>query len=238
MAISDSFVHTDPEYAHIVEAFVAEAAHDEAQALPERTRHLAIVAALLGCQGLDAFRIEVPEALAAGVTPIELKEVVYQATDYLGLGRVLPFVGALNEALEAAGVALPLEGRATVTPETRLEAGNAAQIEIFGEGMRASWETCPAERATVNRWLAANCFGDYYTRDGLSLADRELVTFCYLIAQGGCEPQATAHAGGNLNMGNDRTMLYAVVYQVLPYIGYPRSLNALACIDAAAGAAK
>lgn len=234
MAITDGFKATDPEYAGIVEAFLAEAAGDEAQSLPPRTRYLAIVAALLGCQGLDAFRAVVPEALEAGVTPVELKEVVYQATDYLGFGRVMPFVGAMNEALEAAGVELPLEGQATVTPETRLAAGNGVQIEAFGEGMRETWVNGPAERATVNRWLAANCFGDYYTRHGLTLAEREMVTFCYLVAQGGCDPQATAHAAGNFNTGNDPAFMYAVVHQILPFIGYPRSLNALACIDAAA----
>lgn len=184
---------------------MAEAAGDEAQSLPPRTRYLAIVAALLGCQGLDAFRAVVPEALEAGVTPVELKEVVYQATDYLGFGRVMPFVGAMNEALEAAGVELPLEGQATVTPDTRLAAGNGVQVEAFGEGMREAWVNGPAERAAVNRWLAANCFGDYYTRHGLTLAEREMVTFCYLVAQGGCDPQATAHAAGNFNTGNDRS---------------------------------
>ena len=45
----------------------------------------------------------------------------------------------------------------------------------------------------INRWLAANCFGDYYTRKGLDLAQRELITFCFLMAQGGCEPQLIAH---------------------------------------------
>ena len=94
MAITDGFKATDPEYAGIVEAFLAEAAGDETQSLPARTRYLAIVAALLGCQGIDAFDAVVPEALRAGVTPVELKEVVYQAADYLwpGLGLLPPAV--------------------------------------------------------------------------------------------------------------------------------------------------
>ena len=121
-----------------------------------------------------------------------------------------------------------IEDLKTTDPE------NGAPIEIFGEGMRENWVQGPRERATVNRWLAANCFGDYYTRGGLTLAEREMVTFCYLIAQGGCDLQATAHAGDNLALGNDRDFLYAVVHQALPFIGYPRSLNGLACIDAAA----
>ena len=85
----------------------------------------------------------------------------------------------------------------------------------------------------VNRWLAANCFGDYYTRTGLDLAQREMITFCFLMSQGGCEPQLIAHSKGNMNTGNDAEFLKKVVHQCLPYIGYPRSLNALNAIDKA-----
>ena len=142
---------------------------------------------------------------------------------------MLPFLKATNETFEKQGIALPLEGRATTTMEDRLEKGIAAQAEIFGEHMKEAWKA-----GHINRWLAANCFGDYYTRTGLDLAQREMITFCFLMAQGGCEPQLTAHAKGNMNMGNDKAFLIRVVSQCLPYIGYPRSLNAIACINKAA----
>ena len=102
---------------------------------------------------------------------------VYQAADYLGYGRMLPFLKATNAVFEARGIALPLPGQATITAETRLEKG--------------------------------------------------------VEAQGGCEPQLTAHAKGNMNIGNDGAFLTRVVAQCLPYIGYPRSLNAIACIQKA-----
>ena len=230
---------TDPEF---VERF-ANFAFDEVinmplvegqQPLDDRTRFMAILATLLGCQGIDEFRIMLPAALNVGLKPNEVKEIVYQAVDYLGIGRVMPFLTATNEVFKHRGIALPLENAATTTEETRLTAGNQAQIEIFGEGIRESWTKGPEERRHINKWLADNCFGDYYTRKGLDLRERELVTFCYLAAQGGCEPQLIAHAGGNMNMGNDRLFLYQIVSQCLPYIGYPRSLNALSCIDKAA----
>ena len=163
------------------------------------------------------------------MSPVTVKEMVYQATDYLGYGRMLPFLKATNETFEKQGIALPLEGQATTTMEDRLEKGIAAQAEIFGEHMKEAWKA-----GHINRWLAANCFGDYYTRTGLDLAQREMITFCFLMAQGGCEPQLTAHAKGNMNMGNDKAFLIRVVSQCLPYIGYPRSLNAIACINKAA----
>ena len=115
-----------------------------------------------------------------------------------------------------------------MTQENRLEQGVQAQAEIFGERIRQAWQT-----GTVNRWLAENCFGDYYTRRGLSLPERELITFCFLAAQGGCEPQLTAHAKGNMAIGNDAEFLTRVVLNCLPYIGDPRSLNALACVKKA-----
>ena len=54
------------------------------------------------------------------------------------------------------------------------------------------------------------------------------------LARGGCEPQLTAHIKGNMNMGNDKDYLIQAVLQCLPYAGYPRSLNAIACVNKAA----
>ena len=224
------FYETDPEFMERFEHFAFdEVVNEEGQQLDEVTRHMAVLAALLGCQGVDAFRLELPRALDGGVTPVMVKEIVYQAVDYLGIGRVLPFLNAVNEILTERGVSLPLPGQATTTMEDRLEKGAAAQAEIFGDQMREAWKS-----GHINRWLAANCFGDYYTRTGLDLKQREMITFCFLLAQGGCEPQLTSHARGNMNLGNDKDFLIRVISQCLPYVGYPRSLNAVTCVNNAA----
>lgn len=221
---------TDPEFMERYEHFAyEEVVKEEGQQLPEETRYLAILATLIGCQGVDMFREVLPKALDGALTPVMVKEVVYQTVDYLGMGRILPFLNATNEILEARGVTLPLEGQATTTFEDRLEKGIQAQADIFGDHMKEAWKG-----GHINRWLAANCFGDYYTRKGLTLAQREIITFCFLAAQGGCEPQLTSHAKGNMNLGNDKSFLIRVVSQCLPYIGYPRSLNAIRCIEQAA----
>ena len=220
---------TDKEFKEIFTHFVDEVKNEDGQQLPEETRYMAILAALMGCQGMAEFREVMPCALKTGLSAAAVKEIVYQGVDYLGMGRVRPFLDIVNEVLEELKIPNPSESRATVTPEERLEKGVALQAEIFGEHMREAWKN-----GHINRWLAANCFGDFYTRDGLSLAQREMITFCFLTAQGGCEPQLTAHAKGNMNLGNDRGFLIRVVSQCLPYIGYPRSLNAVACVNKAA----
>ncbi|MDE5641292.1 MAG: carboxymuconolactone decarboxylase family protein [Bifidobacterium castoris] len=217
---------TDPQFAERMLHFAdVEVAQDLETELKPTTRYLAILATLLGCQGTDEFRIQLGRALDAGLTPVQAKEVVYQAVGYLGIGRVRPFLTIVNTALEARGVELPLPDQSTTTMDDRLERGTALQAEFFGEQMRDRWQ-----EGTIDRWLAANCFGDYYTRNGLTHHQRELITFCYLSAQGGCEPQLAGHALGNMNLGNTADFLRKVVAQCLPYIGYPRSLNAMRVI--------
>lgn len=60
--------------------------------LDDKTRFMAILATLLGCQGTDELRAMLPAALHFDVTPVEIKEIVYQAAAYLGIGRVFPFL--------------------------------------------------------------------------------------------------------------------------------------------------
>jgi 4-carboxymuconolactone decarboxylase len=233
----EEFERTDPEFVEFFGNFSLEEVPAQG-GLDGHSRYLAILAALLGCQGAEEFAAVLPAALDGGVTPSEAKETVYQAAAYLGIGRVRPFLSAVNRILARRGVSLPLENRSSTSPETRLAAGIQAQVDIFGDGMREFYRSGPEEARHINRWLAANCFGDYYTRGGLGYRERELITFCFIAAQGGCEPQLTAHAGANMRLGNDRPFLIAAVSQCLPYIGYPRSLNALRCIDEAAAKSK
>ena len=91
--------------------------------------------------------------------------------------------------------------------------------------------TAPQELKHVQDYLSANCFGDYYTRGGLDVQTRELLTFATLVSLGGADAQVRAHVQGNLNVGNDRRVLLDTVSQMLPYIGYPRSLNGIAAIN-------
>ena len=165
---------------------------------------------LLGCQGAEAFRAYLPQAFDMGLSPVEAKELVYQAVAYLGMGRVFPFFKACNEVLKARGADLPLPPQGTVDPadrEAAREAGTGAQVEIFGEGMREFWDSGSRQTVHLRRWLASWCFGGFYTRKGLTLAERELATFCFIAAQGGCESQLASHAKGNMQVGNGEDVL-------------------------------
>jgi 4-carboxymuconolactone decarboxylase len=167
-------------------------------------------------------------ALVVGVTPVEIKEIVYQAVPYVGMAKVFDFIHVTNEFLIEQGVPLPLPGQSTTTPENRAEKGLAVQKQIVGSDVIENlYASAPDDLIHIQRYLSANCFGDHYTRSGVDAPMRELLTFSMLVALGGCEAQVKGHVAANLNVGNDRARLIDVLTQLLPFIGYPRTLNAL-----------
>ncbi len=140
-------------------------------------------------------------------------------------------MNAVNEVLAEKGVALPGPSGQTVTEESRLPDGIAAQKSIFGEHIDAMCAAAPENQKNIQDYLSAYCFGDFYTRKFLTIPERELLTFAILVAQGGGEPQVKAHVGGNAAVGNSKETLLAALTVCLPYIGFPRTLNALGCVN-------
>jgi len=221
---------TDPELIELFDNF----AFDEVIAhsgLDTKTRTMLVLAALIGGHAVAEFKVMSGGALNVGVTPVELKEIVYQSVAYVGMSKAFDFIHATNDVLTSRGVQLPLERQATTTRANRHEKGLAMQKAIFGPAIDRMYEQSPMDQRHIQRLLSANCFGDYYTRKGLDLKLRELVTLSILIALGGAEPQIKGHVQGNLNVGNDRRLLVSAMTALLPWVGYPRTLTALKCLD-------
>ena len=147
------------------------------------------------------------------------------------MAKAFDFIHATNEVLTSRGIELPLEGQSNTDPDTRYDKGLAAQKTIFGEMIDQLYERSPKDQLHIQRFLSANCFGDYYTRNGLDIKIRELITLSILIALGGVESQIKGHIQGNLNVGNDKDILLDLITQLLPWVGYPRTLNALNCLN-------
>jgi 4-carboxymuconolactone decarboxylase len=221
---------TDPEFIEVFDNF----AFDEVLSygnLDTKTRLMVILASLIAQQTLSEYKVMLGGALNVGVTPIEVKEIVYQAVPYVGIAKVFDFIHATNEILESRGIKLPLEGQSTTSPETRFEKGLALQKEIFGDMIDTMYQESPANQLHIQKYLSANCFGDYLIRTGLDIKTRELLTFSMILSLGGCESQLKGHIQGNINIGTDKEVLLSVVTQLLPYVGYPRTLNAIRCIN-------
>jgi len=229
---------TDPELAEVFDNFAFGEVLKHA-GLDVRTRLMVQLAALIGCQGLSEYRVMLGAALTAGVTPVEAREIVYQAVPYAGMGKAFDFICATNDVLTERGIQLPLPPQATTAPATRAERGRAVQEQIAGaDRVARMYAAAAADELHFQRFLSGNCFGDYLTRTGISLSRRELLTFAFLAALGGCDAQVKGHVAANLNVGNTRQTMLGVLTVLVPFIGYPRTLNALAAVNEVAPAAK
>lgn len=229
-ALSD----TDPELAAIRDRLIyGEIANSGT--LDEKQGELITLASLTAGQALDTLKIHVIAALNVGATPVEIKETIYQTAPYVGFPRAEAAIAIINEVFTDRGIKMPLESQATVTEESRFAAGLALQKKIFGaETIEKMQKNTPAgQRAIVTNYLSAFCFGDFYTRKGLDLKMRELITFSVIVSLGGCDPQAKAHAAANIDVGNGKRNLVDALAIMLPYIGIPRALNGLTAVNAA-----
>jgi 4-carboxymuconolactone decarboxylase len=208
-----TLAQSDPELIEYFDNFAFGEVYADAARLDEtldlHTRLMVQLAAILAAGGLAEFRVVAAAAVAnGGVSPVELKEIVYQSVAYVGMARVFDYLHAVNDVLTEAGVGLPLPGQSASTPQTRLEHGKAMQGRIVGD--------------TVGR-------------GGIDLEVRELLTFSMLVALGGADAQVRGHVNGNLRVGNTRARLLAVLTVLVPFIGYPRTLNGLAALNDVTG---
>ncbi|TDE88804.1 carboxymuconolactone decarboxylase [Occultella glacieicola] len=233
--LRDELAGTDPDLLAITQPFALEVQRDAP--LPTTTRAIVELGALIAVGAWRHLRLRLAQALHDGVPAVVIKEVTYQAVPYVGLGRAHEAVAVVNEVLLAHDVTLPLPGQATTTAADRAELGLRVQKRLVGDdAVDAMYAGAPADTAHIQRYLSAHCFGDHYTRDGIGLPDRELLTLAILVALGGADPQVAAHVRANLRVGNDRALMIAVLTQLLPLVGYPRALNALRALDQVAPA--
>ena len=221
---------TDPELIEVFDNFAFDEVLNYGN-LDIKTRLIVILSSMIASQALDEYKVMLGGALNVGVSPVELKEIVYQSVPYVGMAKVFDFIIATNEVLQSRGINLPLEKQSTTSPETRFEKGMEVQKSIFGEMIDTMYNESPTNQLHIQKYLSANCFGDYYTRNGLDIKTRELLTFSIILSLGGCESQLKGHTQGNLNVGNDKERLLSVITELLPYVGYPRALNALKCLN-------
>ena len=198
--------------------------------LDSKQKMLITITALVTVESLELKEL-LQAALKQGVTPVELQEIFHQVAPYVGFAKAEKGLAVLNEVFGGAGVSLPLENQGTVTEANRLEKGIAAQKSLFGPMIDAMRANAPENQKFIQDYLSAYCFGDTYTRQGLDLKTRELLTFVSIIALGGCDSQANSHAIANIMVGNNPDILFATVAQCMPYIGFPRTLNAVTGIN-------
>ncbi|BDR55378.1 carboxymuconolactone decarboxylase [Bombiscardovia apis] len=111
--------------------------------------------------------------------------------------------------------------------QTRFEAGSQALADIDGAGGQAVVDSLQDIAPDLGRWIVEFAFGDIYTRTAISSQQRELVTLGSLVTQGDTAPQLTVHIQGALNVGLSQEQVVEAILQCVPYVGFPRVINAI-----------
>lgn len=216
----------DPEIMDILQKYIFGEVFRTGE-LDIKTREMITCVCLATMQQLPQLKGHAGAALNVGVTPVELREAVYQCSPIIGFPKVLNAMIAVNEAFTERGIKVPLESQATTTEENRYEKGREIQHPLYGDRMKEVLKDVPGGMGEkVARFLTEVHFGDFQTRSGLDTQIRELLTYCVLTVIG-AEPQLHTHLRANLKAGNSKERVTAAVIQCMPYIGFPAALKAL-----------
>lgn len=225
----------DPEFHEIFKNFAFNEVF-EYSSLSEKDSILVILASLIAAQSPKAFKKILISALDKDITPEEVKEVLYQSVPYVGFARAHNFFGVVIKVFDKKAIGQPLESRSNTDKDNRYEKGREIQESYFGKkNIEMMRNQTPNDQKHFNTFLEGYCFGDFYTRDGLNDQQRELITFTFIATLGGCENQLRGHTQGNLAVGNTKEKLISAITVIMPYIGFPRTLNALAIVNEICG---
>ncbi len=109
---------------------------------------------------------------------------------------------------------------------TKFKVGEECLRKIDGVAGKKVMESLADIAPDLGRFIIEFAFGDIYSREGLSLQEREIITITSLLTQGGCEAQLDVHINGSLNVGISPEKIIETFIQCIPYVGFPRVLNA------------
>ena len=220
---------TDPEMMDILQKFIFGEVFQTGN-LTLKQREMITCVTLATMQTLPQLKAHAGAALNVGVTPEELREVMYLTAPFIGFPKMLNAVSTVNEVFQERGISLPLNRQGTVTEDTRHATGKAIQDKLYPGGIASVMEGLPGDMGqNVERYLTDYFFGEIYSRGALDLPTRELLGYCVLTALE-AEIQLHSHYHGNINAGNTPETLTAAVIQCLPYVGFPAAIKALRII--------
>ena len=196
-----------------------------------KTRELLTVTTLACMQTLPQLKAHINGALNAGNSPIEIREAIYQCAPFIGFPKTLNAIAVFNEVIKERGLEAELKSTATTTEADRFKKGYEIQNPLYGDEIKEAFKNLPDNMGNdVSKFLTEVCFGDYYTRDGLDLKTRELLTIAILTTTKNTDT-LKSHIKGNLKAGNNIETITASIIQIMPYIGFPDSFQALKAVQ-------
>lgn len=111
--------------------------------------------------------------------------------------------------------------------ETRYERGLATMRKMFGPDIDSALSSLEATSPGLARCLVEFPFADVYTRPGLDLKTREMLTVAALTILGFPQAELKDHIRGALNVGCTPDQILEIILQMAVYAGFPAALEAV-----------
>ena len=216
----------DPELAATMKKYIYGDLSQQIK-LTNTERELVKIVVLTTNQNHKFLKRTIEGALALEVTPLQIREALYHVAPYIGFPKVFEALDVANAVFISKGIKLPLENQGTTTDADRFEKGLAFQVNAYGERINQMRDATPDYQQHLQDNLSAFCFGDTYTRGTLDYKMREMLTMAVIGTLGTGEPQYRSHVVGTLDAGATNEEVIGVITTMNPYIGFPRTLNAL-----------
>ncbi len=120
----------------------------------------------------------------------------------------------------------PIDAATQKDTMNRIERSKRTYEKLFNQVQSVAGYDDPELMTILQRFI----FGEVFYIGNLSDTTRELITITAL-ATNQTLPQLKVHTGAALNIGVDPVTIREVIYQLAPFIGYPKVLNALDTIN-------
>jgi 4-carboxymuconolactone decarboxylase len=214
-------------------AFVVATSQAKTDALSDRQVGIVTIAAFTANGDLPKLKVALNEALDAGLTINEIKEVLVQMYAYAGFPRSLNGINTFNEVLKQRRQ----QGKKdSVGPAPNPLPTDKSRQELGGEiRTRLTGSTAVAEYAQfvpiIDEFLRAHLFGDIFGRDNLDFQSREIATIAALASLEGVNPQLKAHFNVGLNVGLTSAQLTGIVAAIETRVGKLQGENASSVLD-------
>jgi alkylhydroperoxidase/carboxymuconolactone decarboxylase family protein YurZ len=220
---------TDAEYRMGIP--IEKAEHNRGQAEDNRYHHLAGIASLLALNQLEELGSKLGNALDAGLTINECKEVLVHLYAYTGFPRSINGIRTLMATVEerqAQGITDEMGPVASPVNNDRpkYDRGKAVLEELIGRllpGRSDYGDFAPA----IDNFLKEHLFADLFERDVLTYQDREVVVVAALASMDGVAPMLRGHLGIALNLGISEDQLRKVLEVVGVHAGTKAKSSAL-----------
>jgi 4-carboxymuconolactone decarboxylase len=109
----------------------------------------------------------------------------------------------------------------------RFEKGWRKFEEIHGPVAKATLESLKEVCPDLGRFVVEFAFGEVYSRPGLDLKTRQLLTIASLTTLGTAPLQLKSHIKGALRVGCQKAEVVEAILQMSVYAGFPAAMNAL-----------